>query len=165
MKRGLLSPILADGSCHLNLSERPSTQLNKLGNGKLKSGYSSAPEAARLWPTRSGDKNEEMTQRQNETSSFSMRQLCPRRRNKPRVFPGRTPLKTGTGRVSLRVVNLTPFPGPRLVLWRGSDGNVSPQCPANSAGSRKGFCSESGLSREGNHVTSCRSASAHWKAS
>lgn len=39
------------------------------------------------WFTRSGDKNKEKTLRKNETSSLSMRQLCPWRRNNPKNEP------------------------------------------------------------------------------
>lgn len=81
----------ASSSCLVLCRKLNSSATEKKGS-KPNSGYFApvAPEAERRWLTRSGDKNKEnkeKTLRKNETSSLSMRQLCPRRRNNPKYLP------------------------------------------------------------------------------
>ncbi|KAF0032637.1 hypothetical protein F2P81_014927 [Scophthalmus maximus] len=76
-----------------------------LEKGTLNSGYfvPLCPGAERRGPTRGGDEsneNKEKTLRKNETSSLSMRQLRPRRRNNPpKSLPrdGNGPSRAGSG--------------------------------------------------------------------
>lgn len=90
----------APSALHSNSATRERNYLARAARG-----------AARRWSIRGGDESNEETLRQKETSSLSMRQLCPSGATAPQKNLRQTPTsKTGTGPVALVMVNLTPCP-------------------------------------------------------